>query len=578
MSTEAQELAQDLAQELKTHAQALETTFAKLEHACLDVGAGLGQAIPGLADLAALFESLTQALNGDELTTACSALRQIADELTRAAQELNEESLALTNLVRLNRSIGDQLANLLSANRTISALVFSMKIEAAPLSRSGDDLAGFAEGLQDLSERARHALEEYRATYEKLDGLLRSSCEAQNAFQRSHEPALAATSGEIAESLGDVADLRRRTLATLQDIGAQSRQVSERIGQCVLALQIGDSTRQRVEHVHATLGGAADRLEETGEPEAVALFASRLCRLQELQLEDALAEFSREMATISASLAGLSQQTDDLAQHGRSLFSASDMGRGSFLDVLARKLTAAQAIVEECRQARSVVDAAAAAVATTMVDLQDRTTRLLEIIVDVTIIGTNALLKSTRLGDRGKGISVIAQELRIYSDRIVNGIKELPPALDRVVTFAHRFSNAGRSLDSGKLGELDERMSVAIKAFGSGGQQMSAALARLREEADGVRGMLDGAAATLAEQDEIGSTLESAATGLGSVASRLGNADSRSPEVDAQLDQLRPAYTMQSERVIHDGFTGYFERAAPRRQAPVEDLAVAFML
>jgi hypothetical protein len=569
---------QAAARELKAHAQSLQTTFGRLEHACLDVGARLGEAIPGLTDLSNLFESLTQTLNGDDLTAACSDLQKIADELTSAARELSEESHALTNLVQLNRTIGGLLANLLAANRTILALVFNMKIEAAPLSRSGDDLAGFAEGLQDLSHRARSALEEYRATYEKLDGLLRSSCETQKAFQRSHEPALTATSAEIAQSLSEVADLRLRTLTMLRDIGAQSRQVSENIGHCVLALQIGDSTRQRAEHAHASLDVAAGRLEDDP-PEPASRFAARVCRLQERQLEGARAEFSREMSTISASLADLSQKTDDLAGRGRSLFSASDTRQGSFLDVLARKLAAAQAIVEECRQARSVVDTAAAAVATTMVDLQDRTTRLLEIVVDVTIIGTNALLKSTRLGDRGKGFSVIAQELRIYSDSIAKGIKEMPPALERVVAFAQRFDNAGRSLNSGRLGELDGRMSVAIEAFGSGGRQMTAALERLRKEADGVRDVLRSATSTLSVHEEISSSLGDAASGVGAVADDLGHADARSAEVDGQLDQLfRSAYTMQSERIIHDEFTGYCEPAAPRRQAPVEDLAVAFML
>jgi hypothetical protein len=198
----------------------------------------------------------------------------------------------------------------------------------------------------------------------------------------------------------------------------------------------------------------------------------------------------------------------------------------------------------------------------------------LEIVVEVTIIGTNARLKSARLGERGKGIGVIAQELRIYSDRIVNGIRELPPALDRVVTFAQRFGDAGRSLDSGRLGEIDARMCVAIEAFGFAGKQMSRALARLHTEADGVLGVLGGAAATLADEADVGAALATAAAGIGSVASRLGNADSRSREIDAELDaRLRSAYTMQSERAIHDRFTGYCDKAAPRRRSPAQEVA-----
>ena len=559
-----------LAAEVRDCASAIGETGSPIERACVEVGARLSEALPGLNEVTALFETLSHSLESEEMGAAAADLDRIAGELTRAADELNEESRALVDLVDLNQSVGAQVSSLQVCMRTISSLVFSMKIEAAPLSQIMNDLTAFGDGVQQLAGRARGALDEYQATYAKLDALLRSSCEAQTQFLQRHQDGLRSISSEIAESLGAVAELRRRTLAALREIGASSRQIGERIGQCVVALQIGDSTRQRVEHVRAALAMAADCLAGRVPALLAALpgerVIARLCRLQARQLGATLDEFTRERATISASLGDLAEQSGALAQRGRTLFGATNSEDGSRLGSLERKLAAARSIVAECRRARGVVDRATAAVAATMADLQERTLGLSEIVGDVTVIGTNALLKSTRLGERGKGFSVIAQELRGYSTEIVNGIKALPPVLKEVAVCAERFGEVGRGLDSERLATLDARMSAAIDAFGANAKRMTTALDRLGREADEVGALVGRAVATLRADDDIGPILKSAAGALAGLAARLGGAEGRSPEIDPLLDQLlRPAYSMASERRVHDAFTGQAGDEAPAR-------------
>ena len=566
-----------LAAELRRCAAAIGETLSPIERACVDVGARLNEALPGLKDVTALFETLSHSLESEEIGAASADLDRIAGALTRAADELNEESRALVDLVELNQSIGARVSSLRLCMRTISSLVFSMKIEAAPLSQRMEDLIGFAEGVQQLAGRASGALNEYQATYAKLDALLRSPCEAQTQFLRSHQESLRSIASEIADSLGAVAELRRRTLAALREIGAASREVGERIGQCVVAMQVGDSTRQRVEHAHAALVMSADHLDGQGPAELSELpdeatvgdrerVAARLCRLQALQLNAALDEFSHEMATISASLVDLADKSGALAHRGRALFGAANSEDGSRLGTLERKLAAARAIVAECRRARGVVDRATSAVAATMADLQERTLGLKEIVGDVTVIGTNALLKSTRLGDQGKGFSVIAQELRGYSTEIVNDIKELPPVLKKVAVCSERFGEAGRSLDSERLAKLDARMSAAIDAFGANAKDMATALDRLGREADDVRARVGRAVETLAADSGVGAILSSAAETLDAIAARLGGGEERSPDIDRLLDRLlRPAYSMTSERSVHDAFTGRAGDEEPAR-------------
>ena len=561
-----------LATELSQRASALGDALSPIEQSCLDVGMRLTEALPGLGDLKTQFETLAQSLDSDGIDAAIDDLNRIANELVRAADEISEESEALIELVGLNRTIGEQVSTLLTCMRTISSLVFSMKIEAAPLDCGGEDLTAFAEGVQRLSERGRRSLYEYQATCSKLDALLSSSCAAQTQFQRSHQAGLRAIAVEILESLGAVADLRRRTLVALRDIGMLSREIGDRIGQCLTALQVGDSARQRVEHVQAALDISANRLDDVsplrlvGAPDAESatdeLVVARLCRLQAQQIDDTQDEYAREIATVSALIEELVGENNALARRGQEVFGTNSLDNRSFLEMVERKLAAARLIVAECRSARAVVDQATGAVAATMTDLQERTHGLSEIVGDVTIIGTNALLKSTRLGDRGRGFSVIAQELRGYAGLIVNGINELPPKLDEVAVSAERVGEVGRNLDAGRLGALDVRMGAAIQAFDTNAQQMTEALARLGREAEKVRGALAHATATLAAQTDVATILHEAAAALDDIATRLGDPGGHSPHADRLLDELlRPLYSMASERRVHDVYTGCSDEA-----------------
>ena len=181
-------------------------------------------------------------------------------------------------------------------------------------------------------------------------------------------------------------------------------------------------------------------------------FTTRLCRLQARQLEAAYGEFRTEMEAISQAFPSLAHEAGALAGYGRELFGAEGPDAGSFLETLERKLAAARDMIEACQRARAVVDNAASAVVKTMDDLRRRTDGLQEISVDVTIIGTNAMLRSTRLGDLGKGISFIAQELRANGEQIGNGIQSLPPALDRVVAYVERLAQSGQHLEFGAIG------------------------------------------------------------------------------------------------------------------------------
>jgi hypothetical protein len=563
---------------LRQTADAVSRTFAPCERSCLDIGGRLGDAIPVLSDLSGLFQELSKSLESDGLRAAGADLQTVSDQIAATANDLSGESQALADLVALNQAIAERVANLSESGRTISMLVFNVKIEAASLSGLGEDMHGFVEGLHQLAERAQQALNQYRFTHGKLYDLLHVSSEAQKRFQDSHQARLLAIAGEIAASVAAVGERRRETAEALSEIGSRSQRVGAQIGQCVMALQVGDSTCQRIEHVQRALYLAALGLESGATDAAWAAYGASdgevknaavagICRLQSRQLGAALADFANEMETIAAALQGLLADADELATRERTLFGSGGGGGDSFLETLEHRLEAALAIMEECRQARAIVDSAAATVSATMADLDQRTANLSEIIIDVTMIGTNALLKSSRLGDRGKGLSVIAQELRSYAAKIVEGVEALPAALREVAAFVERFAERGRARGADHLNALDQRMLSAIGPFKANGKAMTDALTRLERETTTVGALLGEAARRLAgDRGDIGTSLRSDVAEIDSLAAGIGGAGEWSVGWDDGLDGLlRDAYTMASERQIHEAFLGESATDTPRQ-------------
>ena len=568
---------------MRSQAQALRPLGQRIERACLTAGERLGEAIPGLSELADSFDRLARELGGEAFAAATDELDAITAELARAAEDVLEEGRTLGQLAERNHAIGKRIEDLLGFTRTMSWLVFTLKIESAPLTKLSADMTAFAENIHRLAETTRKALDDYHATHFRLETLLRAARAAQARFQAEHQARLVAVAAELRENLNQATERRLAAVAGLRQTSGQTRAVVGRIGERVVALQIADRTRQRIEHAQEALDLIADALE--GRPpgpvrhrsaEEVECLAARDCQLQARQLQAARNEYSGEVAGFVGALNDVLEQSDALAARGQALFGHADGAEGSFLADIEAQLIAAREAVAHFGGARAAMDEAAQSVVAIVEDMRLRTAALTDHIVDVTIIGTNALLRSTRLGDQGKGVALIARELRAYGEQTGAIIRSLPAALDGVVEIAAGLAHQGGRLDAAGVAGLQARMNAAIEVFGASHREIAAALARLAASAQENRERLTDATATVQASAGAEADLAAAAAELEETARRLGGP--LRPDLDLDLDTLLlPAYTMDCEREIHADFSGVSRlkvaasRFTPRDEADLVD-------
>jgi len=574
---------------LARQAESIRRTSTICEETCLEVGAHLGDAIPGLTELGSVFEALSQSLDSNQLEIAKTDLFEASGRMEAIGRALSDETTTFSSLINLNKAIEARVASLSEYLRVINALVFNIKIEAVSLTGSVDNMMDFADNLRSLVNNAQSAFDEYQKTHLTLCNTLRNAFETQTSFQKSHQETLASVSDQIAEQLGTVDKRRHEVAMALADLGTRSQHIGAQISQAVFALQIGDSTRQRIEHVHDALELVSETIKGHKDPwaqdiedsEQQSAVLAAICLLQADQLEGTADDFDREMVDIDRLLQSLNEESVQLGALGRELFGSGNKASDSFLGSLEQRLKAVLVITGQYRRARAVVDDAGEAIGKIVNDLNDRTKRLSSIISDMTILGMNAILKSGRAGTQGRGLNIIAQELRDYAMKVVQGIQELPVSLAQVSAAVEQLNSNGRLHNAVQMAELAQRMEAAIASVGANGSDMSAALDKLDREGSAIRRTITEATTRLSSHSDISRVLEDAMAAIRDKVHEIGDPTQMGNAGYDKIDQLLYAkYTMASERDIHKKLSpaAGVAPSVAGMAAPQEDDLEAFML
>jgi hypothetical protein len=169
------------------------------------------------------------------------------------------------------------------------------------------------------------------------------------------------------------------------------------------------------------------------------------------------------------------------------------------------------------------------------------------------LVGLNTALRCGRLGDEGRALSVIAQELRGYANQTVEDANALVSVLQETVASAERFERERRGQGAERIALLERDMADALSTFQASGGRLNDALAILSREGEQVGQVLADTAASIRVHGDVGPALHTAGDRLGDIAGTMA-----SPVQDAGLvtERLRwfgaDRYTMASEREIHE--------------------------
>jgi chromosome segregation ATPase len=224
----------------------------------------------------------------------------------------------------------------------------------------------------------------------------------------------------------------------------------------------------------------------------------------------------------------------------------------SFLAIMKQRLAEASVLISACGQAKVSVDASIAELQNVLGKFRDAISALDETVIDITLIGMNAGLKASHLGEKGRAFVVIASELKQTADRISGAAKLLEPVLLAIGQAADRLKSMRLAEEPLKVADLEESIARAVEEIERGNAQLHQLMDHLTRESVQFETLMTGAKTMMSGLGEKFALLPGVAK---LIEHQSGPPRSLSPdqarEAGELFDQLYLQYTMEIERDVH---------------------------
>ncbi|HEY4164681.1 MAG TPA: hypothetical protein VGM59_16560 [Dongiaceae bacterium] len=532
------------------------------EGAFVGIGGRLETSISTLERLTATFDQLLLGLGSEEMLRATEALSRVADRIAALAGMPNEAWSVLERISGLTEVTTGHVARMHKAVKAVGLLAVNAKIEAAHITTNSQSFSSFAEEIVRALKTAQENLNAFAADLTGMSGELGKATAGQRELGLRQDQAIRTIPGQLAGSVTAIAARRRQAEITVADIQKKTLEVGQRVGSAVMAMQIGDTTRQRIEHTEFALDlmrgvfghrGAATDFDCSGlSAEDRETLLATVCALEAAQLSDSAQELDGQVGQIVNSLRELAADARDIATLGQQTYASGGYRAGSFLSELKEDVSKAQALLEDLRTAQTAGDQVMVSVLATTKMLVRNISAIQSLEADIRIMGLNTTLRCGRLGTEGKPLTVIAQELRACSNLTATEAEAIMADLDSMVAAASSATEQKAESAVAETTDLSAIMSASVDLLSGIADSLTDALDILDRESHAVAKALEQTAAEIGANLEIGATLRRAVTRL----EEFGRPDETDQQRDSDIHQrifsaIARTYTMARERDIH---------------------------
>ncbi|MDQ7247188.1 hypothetical protein [Dongia sedimenti] len=534
---------------------------AMTEGTFVGIGQRLEASINTIDGLTATFKTLMEELGSSELVQATADLSQVAARIGALADAPRDSEAVLGRITGLTTATTGRVGRMRKAVKAVDVLAVNAKIAAAHLGTGGEGFSTFAEEITRAMKIAEENLDGFA---EQLDGMsqrLRDATVSQRALAQQRDQAIRTIPDQLSRSVAAIAGRRRQAENTAAEIQRKTVQVGARVGSAVMAMQIGDTSRQRIEHSEFALTLAA-RLFGRQTQAAVDFdlgavpaedkqrLLGAICALSLAQLTDTADELDAQVGEIAASLEQLAGDAREIAGLGQQTYSSGGVQAGSFLSELEEDVRHARSLLEDLRGAQTEGDSVMGGVLETTKTLERNISAIQSLESDIRLMGLNTTLRSSRLGNEGRALTVIAQELRICSNLTATEAEAVLADLDAMVEAAGTSSGADPKRRLAEVTELTNILVNSVNRLSRTAEALAAALETLDRESQTVAAALQQTSSEIRAKAEIGAILRRASAALAEVQSDSAP-DEEMGDPGGILAAIFGKYTMVREREVH---------------------------
>lgn len=559
----------------------------RIETAFVAVGARLMEGAGMLNALTRQFEALPAALQGDDVREASEQLAAVAAKAAELADTLVQEKADLVRLVEVVRAANGPIEELRRTIKMMGIVSVNARVTAAGIVGDGEDFDVFTTDIATLSESASRTIQEFALGYRQLATEVDRAATQRARFEAAHAGTATELARSLSQTLENLQAQRQGAVEGSAETGRLSRQIVGQIASAVSALQVGDSTRQRLEHIELGLDTMArllagepafsQQLDEAEHPGMLAALAA----LEQAQVLETARTYAAEVGDAEAALVALAQDAGVIMSRSRDLVRSGAKGDGPDIS-LGQQLRVAVAVLRDFEGERAKLEAVAMAVQRQVARLLEHVGAVQEIEANMRLVSLNAAVRCAQLGPRGASLTVIATQLRELTSETVVAAQAAMERFDQSSQLAAAFGMAASGDGAVQTGDLEQSTNRALDLLSRLDDRVAEAMRALQSEGPKVIDRLRAAAAEMDGQSALAETMEDAALAIAEL-SADPVPDHGSAAQAAILAGLRKSYTMEAERSIHTRLVGHLEAAPAAQDTPAassdegeEDLA-AFM-
>jgi hypothetical protein len=551
----------------------------RIENAFLDVGGKLGQCAAILGRISSVFEALPRDLESQELLEATQRLQAVGERAQLMAASFATEQDNIARLAQVVIAAERPIAELRKTVKMIGIVAINARVVAAGIVGDLDDFAVFTTDIATLSESAAQTIADFSRVYRQLTAEVYKADAQRLHFEATHKDTLTGLAERLIANLDEVTRRRQESAEGGAETGRLSRQISNRIATAVSALQVGDMTRQRVEHVESALqtlqdilsGSDAEILGDAALPgDWQSALVGAICNLQSQQLAGATEMFNREVVEAEEALNQLARDSKTVTDHSQQVYGNGDAKGASPLASLNAELGRAALVLADCEAERGKLDSVAADVEATVRVLLGHVEAVGEIEANMRLVSLNAAVKCAQLGPRGTALNVIAHQLRQLTGETVVSAKAAMSNLEEAGALAQSFHGASTGDRASRVRQLEEEATASMSLLATVEKRLAGALTILRDDGPRAVGLLGAAASGFSGHAEIAQSVLDIQNRIEALMNENGFDAEGAPVADGVsiriFQKLRSRYTMESERSLHDRLFG-----APPRQDPLAE-------
>ncbi len=534
---------QDPARGLTDLATGLAVPRASIERDFLEMGDRLVACAQLFGEMSSAYEDMPKALDGDDYHAAVELLQEVSALAARIVVDNRDTSVFLEEMSVIVRGAERAAEAMPDFVRTIRSVASVARITAAGLRTGERDLTDFTLNMKSSAETIAGAVHGFSAVLARMRDSVQEAAVLNAPLAERNAALLERIETELASAFEAMDKQRSWAAEQAADHTARSARIGAGLSNAVGALQVGDSTRQRVEHVEQALTLVASADEHITVQAGAVLLSE--------QLVDAIGAFEGEVDILATSLSELLKEAVDMlesiARDTETILSAG----GSAFGTLRRSIDRIRRMFEDYRRDSAVL-------ALTIGNLVERVEEMLAYLdtfdaigKDIELVSLNAAIKSRTLGDEGRAFRKVAEELRALARDMAPAVERVNGHLSKSGDSLRRYLDTGASNGAGADAARREAVAAAERRIDGVAARLQDRASFISETGPQAVTLLQKASALVTDRRDRCAAWRKGAAELAGIGA--GHSHDACIEGNAEdlLASIFGLYTMQAERDVH---------------------------